>query len=430
MHMKTAISTLALAGLIATPATATNGYFQHGIGQKSMGMGGVGIALPQDTFAAGHNPAGMILVGDRMDVGLTWFRPSREAEIKGSPIGGIWDGKFDGDGTENFLMPEFGYNRMVREDLSFGVAVYGNGGMNTDYDDGIRAFNGAASFPSDTGIDMGQIYVVPTVAFQFNERHAIGVGLNLVGQYMRIEGLQNFDSAAFSSAPGKVTNNGHDYSFGVGVRLGWIGEISDRLTVGATYASKTSMSDLDDYEGILADGGNFDIPENYGLGLAFKATDDLTLAFDLVEIKYSDIDSIANGGPTTNLNWRPMGTSQGAGFGWDDQTVYKLGIAWQATPEWTLRAGYNHGESVISSNQTLLNILAPATVKDHLTLGATWALDNDRELSFHYMHAFEEKIKGRGSMQPAAPLPEGINFGEADIKMSQNALGVGYSWIF
>lgn len=386
--------------------------------------------MPQDTFAAGHNPAGMALVGDRMDVGLTWFRPSREAEIQGSPFGGIWDGDFDGDGTENFFMPEFGYNRMVREDLSLGVAVYGNGGMNTDYDDGIRAFNGAAKFPSDTGIDMGQIYVVPTVALRFNERHSIGVGLNLVGQYMRIKGIQNFDTAAFSSAPGKVTNNGYDYSFGVGVRIGWVGEINDRLTLGATYASKTSMSDLDDYEGILADGGNFDIPENYGLGLAFKASEKLTLAVDVVEIKYSDIDSINNDGPTTNPNWRPMGTRQGAGFGWDDQTVYKLGIAWQATPEWTLRAGYNHGESVIRENQTLLNILAPATVEDHLTLGATWALDKNHELTFHYMHAFEEEIKGQGSMQPAAPLPEGVSLGEADIKMSQNAFGVGYSWIF
>jgi long-chain fatty acid transport protein len=31
---------------------ATNGYFSHGYGIKSKGMGGVGIALPQDAMAA------------------------------------------------------------------------------------------------------------------------------------------------------------------------------------------------------------------------------------------------------------------------------------------------------------------------------------------------------------------------------------------
>lgn len=88
MNRTTLALVATLAGISSMPALATNGYFLHGIGQKSMGMGGVGIALSQDTFATGHNPAGMVMVGDRMDAGLTWFRPSREAEIRGTPLGG------------------------------------------------------------------------------------------------------------------------------------------------------------------------------------------------------------------------------------------------------------------------------------------------------------------------------------------------------
>ena len=56
---------------------ATDGYFSHGYGVKSQGMGGVGIALPQDGLAAAANPAGTAFVGDRFDLGLVWFRPSR-----------------------------------------------------------------------------------------------------------------------------------------------------------------------------------------------------------------------------------------------------------------------------------------------------------------------------------------------------------------
>ncbi|MFA7350600.1 MAG: hypothetical protein WC009_07550 [Methylotenera sp.] len=91
-----------LAILAASNASATNGYFAHGYGVKSQGMGGVGIALPQDAIAAAANPAGMGLIGDRVDFGVTWFRPQREAEILGGNAFGA-DGKYDANDTENFL---------------------------------------------------------------------------------------------------------------------------------------------------------------------------------------------------------------------------------------------------------------------------------------------------------------------------------------
>ena len=73
---------LPLLAILAVPnAYATDGYFSHGFGIKAQGMGGVGIALPQDALAAATNPAGMGLIGDRIDFGVTWFRPQRETEI-------------------------------------------------------------------------------------------------------------------------------------------------------------------------------------------------------------------------------------------------------------------------------------------------------------------------------------------------------------
>ena len=72
---------LATLALTSTHAFATDGYFAHGYGVKAQGMGGVGIALPQDALAAATNPAGMGLIGDRIDFGATWFRPIRESEI-------------------------------------------------------------------------------------------------------------------------------------------------------------------------------------------------------------------------------------------------------------------------------------------------------------------------------------------------------------
>ena len=78
-------------------ALATTGYFSLGYGVKSAGMGGVGIALPQDGLAAATNPAGTAFVGDRVDLGLTWFMPNRHAEITGSMMPGL-NGDYNGNG--------------------------------------------------------------------------------------------------------------------------------------------------------------------------------------------------------------------------------------------------------------------------------------------------------------------------------------------
>lgn len=92
--------------LAATEASATDGYFAHGYGVKSQGMGGVGIALPQDALAAAANPAGMGLIGNRVDFGVTWFRPTRESELVNTAGGSkMFDGTYDANDTQHFFIP-------------------------------------------------------------------------------------------------------------------------------------------------------------------------------------------------------------------------------------------------------------------------------------------------------------------------------------
>lgn len=395
-------------------ASATNGYFSHGYGIKSQGIAGIGYALPQDALAAATNPAGTALVGNRLDIGLTLFKPDREAEIEGNGAGA--NGHFDGNDTELFYIPEFGYSRELNEQLAFGLAVYGNGGMNTDY--GQNPF-GAFGSQGSAGIDMAQVFVTPSLAFKFTEEHAFGIGLNYAYQRFEAKGLDAFKM--MSGAQDKVTDNGYDSSSGWGLRLGWNGQISDSLTLGIAWSSKIDMSKFDEYAGLFAHAGSFDIPENYGIGLAWQATPALTLAADIQEIRYGQIDSVAN-----PLNAQALGTPLGgpdaAGFGWQDITVYKLGASYQVTPQLTLRGGVSHAEQPIPGDQTFFNILAPGVVQDHLSLGATWALSANSEISLAYTHAFSETVKGNGS------IPQNFGGGEANLKMSEDILGIAYAW--
>jgi long-chain fatty acid transport protein len=410
---KLLIAALAIA---STNAFATDGYFAHGYGVKSQGMGGVGIALPQDALAAATNPAGMGLIGDRIDFGATWFRPIRESEIVGN--GGPINDVYKANDTKNFIIPEFGYNKVINDQLTLGVSVYGNGGMNTDYKNGIPLFNPTGK---RTGVDLMQLFIAPTATWKINSANTVGVTVNLAYQRFEAKGLQNFANAMYSSSPNNVTDNGHDSSYGAGLKFGWIGQLNDQISVGATYQTKTYMSKFDKYKGLFAEDGDFDVPANYGIGIAIKATPALTLAADVERIEYSDVKSI-NNPLLPNFGLAQLGTNGGAGFGWRDVTVTKIGASYAYSDCLTLRAGYNHTTQPIPKSETLFNMIAPGVVQDHLTLGATWTLSDKSELSLSYMHAFENSVNGTAS------IPSTFGGGNANLKMYEDSIGLAYGW--
>ncbi len=415
-----------LAGVLAPSlAFATNGYFAHGYGMKAKGMAGVGIALPQDALAAATNPAGIAFVGDRVDLGLDWFHPSRGAEIVGNggiPPFGIpsLNGTYSGNGKSNFFIPEFGYNRTINDKFSAGIAVFGNGGMNTQYNASPFARLGGSN---PAGVDLSQLFVAPTLAYKVTPEQSLGVSLNLAYQRFKATGLEPFGAFGFSADPANLTNNGYAGSTGYGLRLGWTGKFGDVFTAGATYQSKTRMSRFDRYAGLFADQGDFDIPANYGVGVAARPAPGWTLAADVQWIDYSGVPAVGN--PINSLfAGQQLGSTNGPGFGWKDMTVYKFGAAWEMNPSTTLRAGVSYGSQPIPSSQTFFNILAPGTVETHLTLGGTWVLAGGNELTFAYAYMLKKTVNGSGS------IPPNLGGGEANIWLSEQLLGVSYAWKF
>ncbi len=416
MRLRQLIQAAVLPAILAPGlALATNGYLSHAYGVKAQGLAGTGIALPQDGLAAATNPAGTAFIGNRVDVGVTWFRPDRNSEIVGNGAG--LNGSYDGNDKQNFFIPEFGYVQQINPQFAAGVAVYGNGGMNTDYGKNPFAAFGASG---SAGVNLEQLFISPSIAWKITADHALGLAVNFAYQRFKAEGIQPF--AVASQSPGNFTNQGTDSLTGWGFRLGYTGKLTPELTVGATYASKTWTGGFDKYKGLFAEAGGFDIPANYGIGVAWKVIPALTLAADVQRIQYSDIKSVGN--PLGNVfAGNPFGSSNGPGFGWDDVTVAKIGVSYDIN-EWTLRAGYSHATQPIPTSQTFLNILAPGVVQDHLSLGATWNLNKNGELSVAYTHAFKNTVNGSGS------IPLAYGGGEANIDLAENIFGVAYGWKF
>jgi long-chain fatty acid transport protein len=411
-----------LAAALLSPllASATNGYFSNGYGARSQGAGGVGIALAQDSLAAAANPAGTAAVGDRIDLGLTWFCPSRGANFAGNAFGS--DASYSGDQTKNFFIPDFGYVRKINSSTSIGVAVYGNGGLNTDYASNPYARFGASG---TAGVNLEQLLITPSLAYKVSENHTVGVALNLAYQRFEAKGVGFF--AGFSAAPGNVSDQGVDSSTGAGVRLGWTGKLAPGVTLGATWASRISGK-FEKYKGLFADGGNFDIPENYGVGIAVEATPQWTIAADVQTIRYSQTPSVGN--PVANLfaKGQPLGSANGPGFGWKDVTAFKLGAIHQVNKDLTLRGGLSFASQTVPESETFFNVLAPGVIRKHLSLGATWNLGGG-ELSGFYSRAFGETVNGSGSI-PAGFPPAGFGGGNVSVRLEENIVGLAYGWKF
>ncbi|MEW6694950.1 MAG: outer membrane protein transport protein [Pseudomonadota bacterium] len=404
----------AAALLAAAPAVwATNGYFPHGFGLKAKGMGGVSIALAQDGFAGVNNPAAAAFAGNRWDVGAEIFRPYRDAQFVGqTPV--------VESGRTAFPIPEFGYNVQLSQRLAFGVTVYGNGGMNTSYapfPNGVNLLGGQGKL----GVDLMQLIVAPTLAYQVADGHALGVSPLLVLQRFEAYGVQAF--AGMSQSPGNVSNRGKDTSAGIGIRFGYFGKLGDRVSVGASYSPKTNMGRFDKYQGLFAGSGDFDIPENFGVGVAVQVTPAVTVALDATRINYGGVPSIANGSLSQIMAGQPLGAAQGPGFGWRDINVVKLGVQWQMNERWTLRAGYNKGDNPIRSQDAMFNILAPGVIREHITFGATYAPDKQSEWTFALWHGKRETVVGPSvDFTSMAMNPTGTRIG-----MHQNGFGVQYS---
>lgn len=392
---KKIVGLLGLAvGLAATPALATDGYFAHGYGAASKGMGGASFAVGGHGFAGANNPATAVATGDDLQFGLEWFSPKRKATRSGSAF---LDASVD-SGREDFMVPEFSWNRKVGEDSAWGVTLYGNGGMNTTYDGGQLD----CGFGPNTanllcgggrlGVDLAQLIIAPTFAHRLAPGHSIGIAPLLGYQKFKAFGLQAFDNPPgfppFTGSPGSVTNKDYDESLGAGLRLGYHGQFG-AFGVGVTWASKMNMSKFKKYKGLFAEQGSFDIPSNYGLGVSWRG-ESLLVAADVLRIEYSGINSVG----LPSLPVAPLGANNGPGFGWKDITAWRVGAEWQATGTLKLRAGYNKSDNPITPADVTFNILAPGVVRDHYSLGLAWDATDSLTFQVAATHAKKETVTG------------------------------------
>ncbi|OUS09413.1 hypothetical protein A9Q89_12915 [Gammaproteobacteria bacterium 53_120_T64] len=399
-----------------------------GYGPVAWQTAGAVTAVAEDAFAGASNPAKLTAAGNELDLSLTLLNPNRNIKRTGATgPAAVYNFSSTSDNTL-FAVPEFAYARQVNERLSIGITAYANGGMNIEYRDttGLGATNlnpaacGAAAGNfmggcGELGFDMAQFIVAPTLAWQFAPGQSVGISPLLAVQMFKVYGLQTF--APSSRYPSHVSNNGWDYAFGAGVRIGWFGEFDHGVSLGAAYSSKIYMQDFDKYKGLLVD-GSFDIPANYSVGIALNLSPHWKLAFDVQGIEFNDVRALSNGilpsliDPVAN----PLGSKTGSGFGWQrNQTNYKLGMIYNASARLTLRGGYTYGKRANDNNldAASFGVLAINPIRA-ASVGFSWKTRAGSRLHMSYARMDGANYAGpsaifAGARESARPYVNAIN---------------------
>lgn len=457
MSSSTAVrAAIAAVGLSMSAQTlATNGYFTHGTGTPNKGMAGAGLAAPEGSIFIANNPAAALAGVGQLDIGAALFSPIRSYSSSASLANGnggaftIGPNDLDSD-RELFAIPYAAYAWGLGDDAAVGLAFYGRGGMNTKWRGGSATFDpdgpgpaAVGTFPGTfgagtAGVDLSQAFVDLAYARRISDRATVGIAAVAGIQLFEATGLATFapfteffNARGGTLLPANLSDNDHELSTGVGAKVGVQLDLSDNVAFAASYQTKISMSEFDDYRDLFAEGGGFDIPGNAKAGVTVRASDTVAFSVDVEHTWYSDIDSVGN--PLANLFTCPavnpastsldgcLGGATGAGFGWDDMTTYKVGVEWASSPEWTWRAGYSHGDQPIADTEVLFNILAPAVIEDHVAVGFSRVGSSGNALNFSLTYALEGDVSGINPFDPTQSI---------NLEMHQYEVEVSYSWKF
>ncbi|WP_323769184.1 OmpP1/FadL family transporter [Antarctobacter sp.] len=406
---------LAFCGLAASPALATNGYFANGYGGASKGMAGAGVAVPTGVLGLAQNPAMGHKVGNQAGICLTHFLPDRSVEIDaGGPLTpGTYKSKND-----YFLIPCGGANWVLNDRLTVGAFLFGNGGMNTEYDTNYFAGFGAGSSP--LGVNLEQAFISVNFSYKLSDQVTVGVSPILAVQRFSATGLEAF--AGLSIDPANVTNRGDDWSHGWGANFGLLWEPTSEFAFGASYRTRIKMQKFDKYAGLFAEQGGFEIPGSATIGLAYspKELQKWTFTAEYQRIFYGDIAAISNPNAPPN---GPLGADNGIGFGWKDMDIFRVGAIYRHNSQWTLRGGVSHASAFAEGKNAVLNSLTPATPQWHASLGASYKINDRWGVTGSWTHAFDNAIEG---VNPALTgVPQNV---KARMSQDEIAIGLTYNW--
>ncbi|MCW8935296.1 MAG: outer membrane protein transport protein [Gammaproteobacteria bacterium] len=396
--MKNKILAVLAASVTATSfnAVATNGDSLIGLGAISRSMGGTGVAHFAGAESALKNPA-LLSQQEGIEVmfGGTYFAPDVQVTKNGSPE----DLTATSDADKN-MIPEVAIAHELGDGWVVGVGMFGSAGMGTDWRDSAPMTDPATGQVGLYGMRSNLLLLKFAVPFAYSKDNW-SVGIAPVLQYGALDlayTTANRDQFGLpNTPPTKEIGQGSSYDFGMGYDLGFSFNIpSSGITLGLVYESSIEMT----YDHQIS---NSAAAFGYGQpGALVNFTDDLEQPAHIAAGIDWQNDMMSVTFDIKNIMW---GDAKGyEDFGWENQTVYALGVEYLMDKKLALRFGYNYGKNPIENStdttpvftggptngdvlNTFNHVMFPAITEQHFTAGFGYAFSKNVALDMALTYA-------------------------------------------
>ncbi|BBO85122.1 OmpP1/FadL family transporter [Desulfosarcina ovata] len=318
-----------------------------GIGAKATALGGAFSAYADDPYAIHYNPAGLVQIErPTVSAGVNIIDPT--LKVNDFHVDSQSPTDFE-DTSDDLIVPHMGFAMRLTDHWAVGAAFYVPYGLDIEWDDDPAKNPGAYNCYHSYYY---RVVLTPSVAYKFNEKWSVGMGLVLGQSESGVEHLLYYPTNPLlhgSKIESELEDN-FNYSFNIGVMY----HPTESITLGLTYRSETDTEFEGDVK-IVGTGIKSDIeldsvdhPQQVQFGLRFQPIKRVSMEIDVVWTDWSVVDrQVTTFSDDFLYGTYGPGNPQNIARDWDDTMQFKAGIEWQTTDYLALRVGYFYDQSPI-----------------------------------------------------------------------------------
>lgn len=403
--------TLVVTLLLALNQTVLGaGFALYEYSARGTAMGGAVMANKAEAASLASNPALITqLEGTQAQLGISIVSAEATTAVMGQARSlkkDIW------------YLPNFYLTHKLNENISLGLGGFSRFGLGGEYKNHQDWVGSRLAYK----VKLETFSFTPTIAVKANDELSLAMGLEamLIGFTQDSQLVQNVPSSWYQ-LDGSGISWGGNFSFAY--RPQW----AEKWSLGGMYRTKIKQTldgrlhtggfaYLANYDLYDADAkGSITLPDSLSFGLAFNATEKLTMELGVVGTLWSTYDQIL-------IEYKDDESAPAIHNkkNYKDTLRVSLGAEYLLTDRWALRAGYVYDQSPI--NEHNMDTLVPADDRHIASAGVGYTFKN-WTVDAAYAHVFARSLRGYSNAQ-SGTLPMRYSGAKSDMY----ALTVGYKF--
>ncbi len=414
--MRRFILSLISVVFIYSGSVFANGLSLNSVGTKAFGMGGAFVGLANDATAIYWNPAGLAGQSNQIFAYYTGIMPIATYKYDLATV--------DAEMTSNLYSTGGLFAVYGLDKVTFGLGVYVPAGLGAEWDGAdLVPFSAPLSGATEYKwlSEIGAVTIAPSIAYQFNDNFSIGLSINIYYAMFDLSRFQAFDLNADGIPETPTQYTEESTGLGYGVTLGLKYDVNDKLSIGASFRTETtvSMEGTAELPGLPATINESDFERDVSWpmwisgGIAYKVNKKLTIVADVQYSNWAALDELV-------AEYDALPQDGVFTLDWEDAIQYRIGTEFMVSKETALRLGYYY-DPAPSPDETL-NFLFPSSENNVITFGVGHDFGNFRlDAAGEYLLGAERDVDA----YPNALAPENAP-GKHQMDIFAFSIGVGF----